>query len=166
MTREQLAGGYALLVEKGVREPLVIAGRKGWMYADIFRVVVSLGLRERVIFTGYVPGRELPYLYNAARIFVYPSIYEGFGLPVLEAMACGTPVVTSNVSSMPEVAAGAAILTNPSDHKQMASSMEAILADECLRQSLRERGLRRAAEFSWERTARETLQVYFRACEK
>ncbi|MCL5951091.1 MAG: glycosyltransferase family 4 protein, partial [Chloroflexi bacterium] len=99
-----LIRAYARLVQSGVGQRLVIAGRKGWMYKDLFRAVDELGLSHRVLFPGYIPEQDLPVLYNAASVFVYPSLYEGFGLPVLEALACGVPVITSNVSSMPEVA--------------------------------------------------------------
>ncbi|MGQ9667756.1 MAG: glycosyltransferase family 4 protein, partial [Anaerolineae bacterium] len=99
---------------------LVIAGAKGWYYQDVYQAVQRAGLTEQVVFTGYAPADELPFLYNAAVLFVYPSLYEGFGLPPLEAMACGTPVVVSDRSSLPEVVGDAGLLVNPSEPAEMA----------------------------------------------
>jgi len=161
----RLLHAYALLRKSGVRHPLVLVGRRGWKYDDVFRTLEALRLGNDVVFTNHVPEGDLPALYCGARVFVYPSIYEGFGLPVLEAMACGTPVVTSNISSMPEVAGDAALLIEPRDHEQMASAIESVLVDEGLRQSLRERGLKRASVYTWDKTARETLKVYEFACD-
>jgi glycosyltransferase involved in cell wall biosynthesis len=138
---------------------LVIAGKKGWLYQEIFRWVEELGLGKKVVFTGYVPEGGLPALISGARLFVFPSLYEGFGLPVLEAMACGTPVVCSNVSSLPEVAGDAAVLVDPLDVEGLAAAMERVLDDEDLRAELIERGFEQAKRFSWERCARETLDV-------
>jgi len=139
---------------------LVIAGRRGWMYDEIFSRVEALGLRDRVRFTGYVPNQDLPALYGGARLFAYPSRYEGFGLPVLEAMSCGAPVVTTNVSAMPEVAGDAAILVAPDDVAGLAAGLLRVSSDHALRDDLRCRGLARAKTFSWERCARETIAVY------
>ncbi len=139
---------------------LVIAGQALWQHSAVFEVVSERGLQSDVLFTGYVPDEDLVALYNAASLFLYPSLYEGFGLPVLEAMACGTPVVTSSVSSLPEVAGDAALLVDPQDVSQLASAIEAILSNPDLARRLSERGLRRASLFSWERTALETLEVY------
>jgi glycosyltransferase involved in cell wall biosynthesis len=139
---------------------LVIAGRRGWMYDQIFAQVEALGLHDRVRFTGYVANEDLPALYGGARVFAYPSKYEGFGLPVLEAMSCGTPVVTTNVSSMPEVAGDAAILVEPDDVTGLAAALLRVSGDHVLRDELACRGLARARAFSWERCARETIAVY------
>lgn len=139
---------------------LVIAGKRGWMYDRIFAQVTALGLQDRVRFPGYVPRADLPALYSGARAFVYPSRYEGFGLPVLEAMSCGTPVVTTNVSSMPEVAGDGALLVDPDDVPSLAAALARVIHDARLREELSRRGLARAAGFSWERCARETLRVY------
>jgi len=125
--------------------------------------VEELGLGDEVLFPGYIPLEELPLWYNAAELFVYPSLYEGFGLPVLEAMACGTPVVASRTSSLPEVVGEAGMLVDPRDIGGLAEAMERALMDEGKRREMREKGLRRAGEFSWERTARETARVYRRA---
>jgi len=140
--------------------PLVIAGSVGWRAADIHRRLQSLQQQGHVRLLGYVPDEDLPALFNAARVFAYPSWYEGFGLPVLEAMACGTPVVTSNVSSLPEVAGPAALLVAPADAQALADALARLLHDEALAADLRERGLARTPGFSWQRTVRETAALY------
>jgi glycosyltransferase involved in cell wall biosynthesis len=141
--------------------PVVIAGGTGWGYDDVRREVERLGVAERVVFAGFVDDGDLPDLYRAAAVFAYPALYEGFGLPVLEAMACGTPVVTSNVSSLPEVAGqDAALLVDPLDVDALAGALDRLLADGDLRARRRARGLARAAAFTWERAARETWAVY------
>ncbi len=139
---------------------LVIVGKKGWLYEGFFRRLRELGLGNRVIFTGYVPDEDLPAIYSAAELFVFPSLYEGFGLPVLEAMACGVPVICSNTSSLPEVAGDAALLVDPTDVRALAGAMEQALTDEALRVTLRARGIERAQRFTWARAAQETMQVY------
>lgn len=145
---------------------LVIAGKKGWLYKEIFRRVEELGLGGKVVFTGYLPEGDLPALLSGARLFVFPSLYEGFGLPVLEAMACGTPVVCSNASSLPEVAGDAAVLVDPLDVEGLAAAMERVLGDEELRADLIDRGFEQARKFSWERCARETLDVLEKAASR
>jgi len=145
------------------RVGLVLVGGKGWLYDDLFARVESLGLGEAVIFPGYVVGDELPLWYNAAAALAYPSVYEGFGLPVLEAQACGTPVLTSNVSSLPEAAGDAALMVDPYDVETLAVGLERLLTDELLRHELRERGLTHAREFTWPHAAQETACVYRRA---
>ncbi|MFQ6014991.1 MAG: glycosyltransferase family 4 protein [Anaerolineae bacterium] len=142
---------------------LVIGGAKGWFYEEVFEVVERLGLRERVIFPGYIPQSELPLWYNAAQLFVYPSLYEGFGLPVLEAMACGTPVITSSTSSLPEVVGQAGLTVDPLNSEEIGQAMRQMLGDNELWDQMRQRGLERAREFSWLRTAQETVRVYERA---
>lgn len=137
---------------------LVIAGGRGWMYADVFHVVERLGLQERVILPAFVADEDLPALYAGATLFVYPSLYEGFGLPVAEAMACGTPVVSSNASSLPEVGGEAALYFDPRDVDAMADAMRRALSDESLRADLRARGFAQAQKFSWEKAARELMQ--------
>jgi glycosyltransferase involved in cell wall biosynthesis len=141
---------------------LVIVGKKGWLFQEFFRRLAELGLDDgkQVVFPGYVANEDLPAVYGGAACFVFPSIYEGFGLPVLEAMASGAPVVCSNTSSLPEVAGDAALMVQPDDAGGFAGAVERILADDDLRGELRARGLRRAAEFTWERTARQTMDVY------
>jgi len=137
---------------------LVIAGRQGWLFEEILAQARELG--PAVQFIGGVLPEDLPALYSAARLFVLPSLYEGFGLPVLEAMACGTPVVCSHASSLPEVAGDAALLVEPHDVDGLAAALQRALTDEALRGGMIERGLAQAARFSWEKAARETLAVY------
>ncbi len=138
---------------------LVLAGKKGWSYDALFARVSQLGLDGRVTFPGYVPDADLPALLSGALAFVYPSLYEGFGIPVLEAGACGVPVITSNTSSLPEVAGDAAILVDPHDVDAIAEAMYRIITDEGLRAELAQRGLENVKRFSWEKCARETLAV-------
>jgi len=152
-------------VWKEHRIPLVLAGQKGWLYEEIFKVLSELDLGGRVIFAGHIPPAQLVYYYNCADLLVLPSLYEGFGLPVLEAMACGTPVIVSNSSSLPEIAGEAALAVSPEDVDGLAAAMDRLLTDEALRQHLIHLGLQRAALFSWERTARETLEIYRRAAQ-
>jgi glycosyltransferase involved in cell wall biosynthesis len=144
---------------------LVIAGGKGWYYDQIFAEVESLGLASEVVFPGYVVQEELPLWYNAADLFVYPSRFEGFGLPVLEAMACGTPVVTSNVASLPEVAGDAALLVSPDDETELVEAMRRALNDQALRQEMKIKSQAHAATFTWARTALQTVDAYTRALE-
>ncbi len=142
---------------------LVIAGKRGWYTARLFADIGRLGLAETVIFTDYVRDEDLPALYCAADVLALPSRYEGFGLTVLEAMACGTPVVCSNSSSLPEVAGDAAIMVPPGEPDSLAEGLSQALASEDMRRCMRERGIAQAARFSWLETARRTLSVYERA---
>ncbi len=142
---------------------LVLVGGKGWLYDEIFQQVQALGLTERVVFTGYVPDDELPLWYNAAELLVFPSIYEGFGLPVVEAMACSTPVIASNSSSIPEAVGDAGLLFAPDDVETLAKQMTAVLTNPLLKDKLRQQGLVHAQTFSWERAGAETAAVYQRA---
>ena len=145
---------------------LAVAGEKGWLYEDVFRLVEELRFGGRVRFLGRVPLRDLVLLYNAAWMHVHPSYYEGFGLTPLEAMACGTPTIVSNVSSLPEVVGDAGLLVNPEDPEELAVAMWRLLSDSALRDTLREKGLRRAALFSWEKAARQHLEVYRQVAEQ
>jgi glycosyltransferase involved in cell wall biosynthesis len=140
--------------------PLVIGGGKGWFYRSIFARVQALGLEEQVLFPGFIPAEALPWWYRAAALFVYPSRFEGFGLPVLEAMASGTPVVTSTAGALAEVAGDAALAADPDDTAGLAGAIERALAEPDLAAQMAAAGLRRAAGYSWERTARETAAVY------
>lgn len=140
--------------------PLVIAGSRGWYYDEIFARVSAHGLQDVILFPGFVPADELPGWYQSADVFVYPSVYEGFGLPVLEAMASGTAVITSNTSSLPEVAGDAAILVDPRDVEALADALVRVLNDRDLRQAMGAAGVRQAAKFSWQRCAEETVAVY------
>jgi glycosyltransferase involved in cell wall biosynthesis len=138
---------------------LVLAGKRGWLYDALFAQVERLGLSGRVLFPGYVPASDLPALLGGALAFVFPSLYEGFGLPVLEAGACGVPVITSNTSSLPEVAGDAALLVDPYDVDAIAEAMYRLVTDDALRAELARRGLENVKRFSWEKCARETLAV-------
>ncbi|HDN79560.1 MAG: glycosyltransferase family 1 protein [Chloroflexi bacterium] len=141
---------------------LVLVGGRGWLSGKIFEMVDELNLQDDVIFLGFVPREKLLYLYNAALVLAHPAIYEGFGLPILEAMACGLPVIASNAASIPEVTGSAALLVDPEDEEALAAAIRRVLREPELASQLREKGLKRAASFSWERTARETLNVYRR----
>ncbi len=155
-----LLEAYQTLKGQGFESKLVIVGKKGWLYQDFFQRLQELGLEDQVIFPGYVPDDDLPAIYSAAQVFAFPSLYEGFGLPVLEAMDCGTPVVCSNASSLPEVAGQAALTIDPRRPRELAQALQRVLEDAALRAELRGKGLGQAARFSWERAARETLRVY------
>ncbi len=141
---------------------LVLAGGQGWLSDEVMETVDRLKLSDQVRFLGRVPSADLPFLYNAARLLVHPSFYEGFGLPPLEAMACGTPVVVSNVSAMPEVVGDAGLLVDPNDISEMTVGMYRVLTDDQLRQEMIHKGLARAACFSWDKAARQTLELYAR----
>jgi len=145
---------------------LVLAGGKGWLYEDAFAAVDELNLDSRVHFVGRVSSEDLLYLYNSAELLAHPAFYEGFGLPPLEAMACGLPVIVSNVSSLPEVVGDAGLLIDPHDVDELTVGMWRVLTDEELRQEMIEKGLRQAARFSWDRAASETLGIYRLVAEK
>jgi alpha-1,3-rhamnosyl/mannosyltransferase len=139
---------------------LVIAGGKGWLSSDIYRAVVENGVESRVKFLGYVDDMDLPWLYCGATCFVYPSLYEGFGLPPLEAMASGVPVIASNTSSLPEVLGDSGLLVDPQDPECLKWALVELLENESLRRSLSASALTRSATFSWDRTAAQTLRIY------
>jgi len=155
-----LIKAFYKLKNRGITHKLVITGKKGWNYAEIFKTVEKLNLQKDIIFTDYVPEEDLVKLYNAAEVFVYPSIYEGFGLPPLEAMSCGCPVITSNISSLPEVVGDAGITIDPYNIEELANKMYEVLINEDLRKELSTKGLERAKLFSWKKAAEETWQVY------
>jgi glycosyltransferase involved in cell wall biosynthesis len=158
-----LLEAYALLRERhSLPHKLVIAGGKGWLYEGIFQRVEELSLTEEVVFLGYVPEEHLPALYNLADVLAFPSIYEGFGLPPLEAMACGTPVVTSDRSSLPEVVGEAGLMVPSDDHEALAEAIHQVVDDAAFREDLIRRGLARAAMFSWEAAGQKLLSVYER----
>lgn len=139
---------------------LVIAGKKGWLFEDIFNLVDKLNLKDHVIFTDYVDETDKPIIYNMAKLFVFPSLYEGFGIPVLEAMASSVPVITSNMSSLPEVAGDAAILVNPKDIEDIAKNMIKILSDDDLKNELVRKGYIQAQKFTWEASAEKLYNIY------
>jgi glycosyltransferase involved in cell wall biosynthesis len=159
----RLAQALEALRRDGLRMPLVVVGARGWLYDDFFRQLDTLEVRRDVYFPGYVPAADLPLLYSAATAAVVPSVYEGFGLPVLEAMACGTPVAASQASSLPEVGGGAARYFDPYDVGAIAAALRAVCTDADLRAEMRAQGLAQAARFSWARAAEETMAVYARA---
>ena len=156
----RLVEAFAALKMRGLPHKLVLAGGKGWLYEPIFATVERLGLREDVILPGFVSRQELPLWYNGAALFAYPSLYEGFGLGPLEAMACGAPVVVSNRASLPEVVGDAGIQVDPEDPAGLAEAMVSVLTSPALADGMRARGLQQAAGFTWERTARDTARVY------
>ncbi|MCR4337814.1 MAG: glycosyltransferase family 4 protein [Candidatus Omnitrophica bacterium] len=139
---------------------LVIVGMKGWMLEGFNQAIETLKLKDEIVFPGYVSDELLRYLYNLTEAFVFPSFYEGFGFPIIEAFSCGAPVVTSNVSSCPEIAADAASIVNPYDPEAMRNAMAQILDDQNFRLKLKARGLKRAQDFSFRKTAEQTLKVY------
>jgi len=141
---------------------LVLAGKKGWLYEEIGKTVQELGLESSVIFTGRISDEELHQLYVAAHVHVHPAFYEGFGLPPLEAMACGTPTVVGNTSSLPEVVGDAGLLVDPAQYEEMAVAVHRLLTDPALHAEMREKGLQRAKCFSWHAAAVQTLEVYRR----
>jgi glycosyltransferase involved in cell wall biosynthesis len=160
---QRLLWAFALIAAD-VPQILVIAGRTDPRYhPKLAAEAKALGVTEKVRFLDYVPAEDLPALYTGADVFVLPSLYEGFGLPILEAMACGTPVIASRTSSIPEVTGDAAALVDPQDVPALAAIMHAVLADPDAREGLRQRGLARAAQFSWSRTARALLSILVKA---
>lgn len=154
---------YPLLLRafKGLKTDcnLVIIGKPGWKFEKIFASINDLKLGNRVKILGYVKDEDLPYLYNGAEIFVFPSIYEGFGLPVLEALACGTPVICSNSSSLPEVGGDAVIYFNPNSADELVTKVNQLLTDNELKKLLIQKGLNRVKLFTWDKTAQKTWRV-------
>ncbi|MDP1710448.1 MAG: glycosyltransferase family 1 protein [candidate division WWE3 bacterium] len=141
---------------------LVLAGKTGWLSEEIFGTVKKLKLEEDVIFTGYVPADERPKLLSGAEVFVYPSFFEGFGMPVVEAQACGTPVIASNSTSLPEAVGEAGILVPPDDTAALGSAFEKVLFVPALQKDLAKRGLNHARQFGWERSGRDLLKIFNR----
>jgi glycosyltransferase involved in cell wall biosynthesis len=141
---------------------LVLAGGRGWLFDGIFEHHANSPVRDDILLPGFVPDELLPAVYSAAEVLAFPSLYEGFGLPILEAMACGTPVVASRASCLPEVAEGAAVLIEPTDVDGLANALETVLLDSALRKRLIDQGLRRAGEYTWRRAAERLLDVYQR----
>jgi glycosyltransferase involved in cell wall biosynthesis len=156
-------GGHPALPASAADLHLVIGGRRGWLYEDIFTTIDRLQLREQVRLLDYVHDKDLPALYNLAAAFAYPSIYEGFGIPPLEALACGTPTVTANNSSLPEVVDDAAVLVSAEDVSSIASGLARAVSDQALRGRLRAAGPVQARKFTWEQAAKRVLACYQRA---
>ena len=145
---------------------LVLVGKRGWLEAETLRAAEQSAARKDIIFSGYVPDDDLPGLYSGALCFVYPSYFEGFGLPVVEAMQCGAPVIAGNRTSLPEVVAYAGLLVDPFDEQEIAAALWRMIDDPETRADLRAKGSERARSFSWKRTAQLTLQAYERAAFK
>jgi glycosyltransferase involved in cell wall biosynthesis len=164
--RKNLTGlleSFALLKSKKIFQgKLVVVGMKGWMLENIGEMIKQLGIEQDVVFTGFISDAQLRLLYNMTEVFVFPSFYEGFGFPILEAFCCGAAVITSNNSSCAEIASDAALTIDPKDPKEMASAMERVLTDKNINGSIRQAGLKRAKEFSFLTTAQNTLDVYRR----
>lgn len=158
---EALIDAFARLKkDKAIPHKLVVVGEEGWNNERLLTKLDRLDIAEDIVITGFIEDNQLPSLYSGATALVYPSLYEGFGLPVLEAMACGVPVACSNTSSLPEVAGEAALLFDPTDVDQIYSSMQELLSDDRLRNNLSEVGIKRARHFTWEKTAKQTLSLY------
>lgn len=163
----RLIEAYSLLPDKIKSEhQLVIVGKKGWMYQQILKSPEKYGVTKDVLFLDYVSDQDLPLFYKKAEIFVLPSLYEGFGLPILEAMKYGCPVVTSNVSSMPEAGGDSALYFDPEDTKDMSSKIESVLTDKKLRDDMIEKGYQHIKKFTWEKAAEEVLEVVEQTIEK
>lgn len=150
------------IIKKKITDPLklVIAGNKQTLGTELFQIVKKLNLESQIIFTDFFPDEDLKYLYQCAELLLFPSFYEGFGLPVLEAFACGTPVVTSTAGSLPEVAGEAGLLVDPTDPEEIASSVFKLLTDDDFRDKKRQQGLKQVEKFSWEEAARMTLDIF------
>ena len=162
----RLIAAYALLrrLRPQAKLPqLVLVGKKAWLFDETVRAAAEHGLTSVIIFTGYVPEADLPPLYSGARCFIYPSYFEGFGLPVLEAMQCGTPVIAGDRTSLPEVVGDAGLLVDPFDEKALALAMARVIENSDLAADLCFKGLKRARDFSWRKTARMTIEVYEQA---
>ena len=160
----RLVGAFEALAGPHPELRLVLAGRLSYRHEEVLEKIAASEYRDRIDLPGYVPRSELPALYRGARALVFPSLYEGFGLPALEAMACGTPVVASNRSSLPEVVGKAGLLVNPEKEDEIAGAVGSLLSDESLWKRLSQAGPRRAGEFPWKQTAIKTIEVYREAC--
>ena len=154
-----LIQALALLKEK-IPHSLVLVGQKGWLWEEIFQTVNKLGLQDRVLWTGYIPDEDRVLFYNTADFLVYPSWYEGFGMPLLEALQSGCPVIASRVSAIPEVVGKAGLLVDPSRPEEISQAILRLVEEPGLKKQLREAGLERARQFSWEDSARKTLEVF------
>ena len=159
---DMLLRAYAQLPQRGAVK-LALVGDRGWLYEPILALIEELGLHDDTLMPGYISGESLPLWYNSSELFVYPSLYEGFGLPLLEAMACGTAVVAADATSLPEVVGPAGVLVPPSDVAAWVRALSRLLDDHVARADYGARGQERAASFTWERTAKQTVLTYRRA---
>ncbi|MEB3294967.1 MAG: glycosyltransferase family 1 protein [Synechococcales bacterium] len=150
----------ALKAQNGIEHDLILIGQKGWLYESVFNAIAQSPYRDSIHHLSYLPDAQVMAFYQFADVFVYPSYYEGFGLPVLEAMTLGAPVVTSHTASLPEVAGLAALLINPYDIAAMATAISKVISDRAFRQQLRDRGYEQAKKFSWLKTAKKTIATY------
>jgi glycosyltransferase involved in cell wall biosynthesis len=150
----------ALAALKNQDIELILAGGKGWLYDQIFSQIKDLGLADQVRFTGYVRDEELPFWYNAAKVLVFPSVYEGFGMPIIEAMACGTPVIAAHTSSIPEAGGEAALYFEPHDVEKLTQQLAEIFENDDLLHNMRQSGFMQSRKFSWERAGSETVRIY------
>lgn len=162
---ERLIGAYSrLLREKKQLPQLVLAGKKGWLCDGIYQSVRNLHLENRILFTGYIEQADSPLLMCGAKVFIFPSLYEGFGMPPLEAMACGTPVIVSNTSALPEVVKDAGIAVDPESEEELSEAVKRLLEDHKYRESLSRLGIERAKKYTWANTAKMLMDVYKNVC--
>jgi glycosyltransferase involved in cell wall biosynthesis len=155
-----LLRAFAQLAERHPEARLVVAGKKGWYFDEIFHTVEMLNLAEQVIFTGYVEEADKPTLIRGAFLFLYPSLHEGFGVPVIEAMASGVPTIAGNRTSIPEIAEDGALLIDPESLPELTAALQYLYTDAAARSELVQRGVAQASKFSWKKTAEETAAVY------
>lgn len=161
----RLIKAFSMLKKKrSIELKLVIVGPKTWLYSEIFKMVVELGLESDIIFAGYLPEEDLPFIYNGADLFISPSVFEGFGIPPVEAMACGTPVLYSDIPAHREIIGDAGVAFNPLDINDISQTVLNALSDTALLKELSEKGIKRAGDFSWDNTAKKTLEVYQEIC--
>jgi glycosyltransferase involved in cell wall biosynthesis len=158
----RLIEAYSILSDKRDLPPLILVGKKAWLFEDSLKAAKEHGVEDKVRFTDFVPDEDLPGLYTLSTCFVYPSFFEGFGIPPLEAMQCGSPVIAGDRTSLPEVVGNAGILIDPFDVTSIADAIDRMLSDSELRDDLRQKGFERAKVFSWKRAARETLDIFER----
>lgn len=158
---ERLVSAYARLCRGRQDVPqLVLAGKKGWLCEGIYKKVQELGMGDRILFTGYLAQEESPLLMCGAKAFIFPSLYEGFGMPPLEAMACGTPVIAADAASLPEVVGDAGILVDPESEREICEAMKNILEDRACRERLRKAGIERAGKYTWKKSSRMLIEAY------
>lgn len=157
---ESIVEAFRIYRDRGGKNRLVIAGKKGWMYEKVFELVKQYGLENYVIFPGYIDEADKYLIYGGAKAFLFPSLYEGFGMPPLEAMACGVPVITSNTSSLPEVVGDAGLMVEPMDVESLAHHMKRLEEDEELCEKLIQKGIERAGNFTWENSVKKLMELY------